>query len=482
MKPISVAQITQWTGGKQLEGHIPQSITGISTDSRTLKPGDLFIPLRGERFDGHDFVADAVRREAAALLIEERRVSECVEKRQEMDRGRQPLILAVPDTLLALQAIAAGYRKQFDHPVVAITGSTGKTTTKDMTASIVGQLGPVLKSQENFNNEIGLPLTLLQIESWHRTVVVEMGMRGPGQIRTLTELARPSVGVITNVGTVHLELLGSQEAIQKAKQELVETMEPGGIVALNADDPLVREMASMASDKQIIYYGYEGVQCDHAGSSNTGYVTATNITARGAQGVSFQLCYDGHRAWIDLPVPGEYQVSNALGAAAAAMAVGASLADVKAGLSQVSLSGMRMELIPWLDEGLVINDAYNANPTSMAGALKTAYEIATGRPLVLVLGDMLELGHLSTKAHRDIGRQAADLGPAYLLTVGVAAKGIAEGARDAGMPLERVVQCTDHSEAGQVVIQIARPGDVVLVKGSRGMALEHVVQALCAKL
>jgi UDP-N-acetylmuramoyl-tripeptide--D-alanyl-D-alanine ligase len=372
-------------------------------------------------------------------------------------------------------------RNQFDYPVVAITGSTGKTTTKDMTASIVSQLGPVLKSQENFNNEIGLPLTLLQMEAWHKAVIVEMGMRGLGQIQTLTELARPSVGVITNIGTVHLELLGSQKAIQKAKQELVETMEPGGIVALNADDPLVKEMASMALDKQIIYYSWQGANYDERRTSNTRYITATDVRSRGAQGVSFELCYDGHCARIDLPVPGEYQVSNALGAAAAALALGASLADVQIGLSEVSLSGMRMELLSWSGEGLVINDTYNANPTSMTGALKTAHEIAAGRPLILVLGDMLELGHLSRKAHWDIGLQAADLDPVYLVAVGAEAKGFVEGAQEAGMPLERIVQCTDREEAQQVVLQIARPGDVILVKGSRGMALENVVQALCAE-
>ena len=481
MKPMSLAQIIKWTGGKQLEGHVPSIITGVSTDSRTLKPGDLFIPLRGERFDGHDFMVDAVRQGAAVLLMEDHRVNEFMGRLHEAVDGQKPIILALPDTLLALQGIAAGYRNQFDYPVVAITGSTGKTTTKDMTASIVSQLGPVLKSQENFNNEIGLPLTLLQMEAWHKAVIVEMGMRGLGQIQTLTELARPSVGVITNIGTVHLELLGSQKAIQKAKQELVETMEPGGIVALNADDPLVKEMASMALDKQIIYYSWQGANYDERRTSNTRYITATDVRSRGAQGVSFELCYDGHCARIDLPVPGEYQVSNALGAAAAALALGASLADVQIGLSEVSLSGMRMELLSWSGEGLVINDTYNANPTSMAGALKTAHEIAAGRPLILVLGDMLELGHLSRKAHWDIGLQAADLDPAYLVAVGAEAKGFVEGAQEAGMPLERIVQCTDHEEAQQVVLQIARPGDVILVKGSRGMALENVVQALCAE-
>jgi UDP-N-acetylmuramoyl-tripeptide--D-alanyl-D-alanine ligase len=483
MKSISIAQLRQWVGGKELRGSDSLCIKGVSTDSRTLSPGELFIPLRGERFDGHDFVSSALRQGAAAVLIEEQMVSDI--KTRLMSNGlweQEPNIMTVPDTLLALQGIARGYRSLFTPKVIGITGSTGKTTTKDMTASIASQIGPFLKSQENYNNEIGLPLTLLQLEPNHKTVVVEMAMRGPGQIRTLTKIARPSVGVITNVGTVHLELLGSQRAIQRAKQELVETMEPGSTIVLNADEPLVREMAEAASDKKVIYYGWQSTNHDKLnqakGCQDTSFVTATHLVTHGAKGVSFTLCYRGKSIDIKLPVPGRYQVSNALAAAAAAMAVGASLTDVQMGLARVILSSMRMQIIPWLDGGLIINDTYNANPTSMAAAIKTAHEIAAHRPLILVLGDMLELGQLSEEAHLDIGRQTVELKPAYLVCVGTEAKGFAKGAEEAGMSSGRIVECENHKEAQEVVLQLAKPGDVILVKGSRGMALENVVLAL----
>ncbi|NMB46289.1 MAG: UDP-N-acetylmuramoyl-tripeptide--D-alanyl-D-alanine ligase [Firmicutes bacterium] len=484
MKPIPIAQLIKWTCGQYIEGPISTRITGVSIDSRTLRPGDLFVPLRGERFDGHDFLKEALDRGAVAVLIEESRVNELSMILDGLDGASfqrpSPGIIAVSDTLLALQRIARAYRSLCDRPVIAVTGSTGKTTTKDMTASIVRQLGPVLKTQENYNNEIGLPLTLLQLETWHKTVVVEMGMRGLGQIRALTQIAQPNVGVVTNVGTVHLELLGSQRAIQRAKQELVATMAPGSVVVLNADDALVKDMAAIASDKRIIYYGWQTDLAEQREMTDVEYVTASQVVTHGAKGVSFQLCYDGKSIEIELPVPGEYQVSNALGAAAAALAVGADFVDVQAGLAELSLSSMRMELIPWAGGGVVINDAYNANPTSMASALATAHEIAAGRPLVLVLGDMLELGHISEAAHKDIGRQAADVEPACLIAVGTAARGFGEGAREAGMPDEKIVECATHEDAQETALQVARPGDVVLVKGSRGIALENVVQALCA--
>ncbi|NLY52055.1 MAG: UDP-N-acetylmuramoyl-tripeptide--D-alanyl-D-alanine ligase [Firmicutes bacterium] len=481
MKPITVAQIIQWTGGEKVAGSLSAAVRGVSIDSRQVQGGELFVPLRGERVDGHEFTADALTRGAAAALVA-RDWAETVINRLDEDtlaEGKFSLIV-VPDTLSALQALAKEYRSLFSPVVIAITGSTGKTSTKDMTASILSQMGPTLKSQGNFNNEIGLPLTLLQLDESHKTAVVEMGMRGLGQIKLLTELARPRVGVITNVGTVHMELLGSQKAIQKAKQELIDTMEPGSAAVLNADDALVKEMAQAAADKEIIYYGWQKVPKDTSGRDN--WVTAEHVISRGEEGVTFDLCYRGEAVAIELPFPGKYQVSNALAAAAGALAVGATLAHVQAGLAAASLSDMRMELIPWLGGGLVINDAYNANPTSMAAALHTAKEIAGRRRLVLVLGDMLELGDLSWDAHREIGRLAAELEPTYLITVGKLAQEYGKGAQAAGLDGARIEYCLDLEDAQEAVLQLARPGDVVLVKGSRGLALENVVESLCARL
>ncbi len=482
MRPITVGEIIEWTSGRLLCGQSSLTVNGISTDSRSAKPGDLFIALKGERFDGHEFALAAAVRGAAAVLIEEARAEDLATKFQQIDQSSLELVvIAVSDTLLALQDLARGYRTLFCLPIIAVTGSTGKTTTKDMIASICGEIGPVLKSQENFNNEIGLPLTLLELDNGYRNAVVEMGMRGLGQIRLLAKIARPHVGVITNVGTVHMELLGSQTAIQAAKRELLDAMPSGSIAVLNADDALVREMARTCQDKRVMFFGWQQEPPAEI-RDHIGYVTATDITTRGTNGVAFRLHYDGQEVEIDIPTPGAYQVHNALGAAAAALAVGASLTDVRAGLSRVALSGMRMELLPWISGGLVINDTYNANPTSMAGALEAAHEIAAGRRLMLVLGDMLELGHLSEACHREIGQKAASYRPGQIVTVGSAARDIAWGARNAGMDEESVVECQDQVAAQSVVLGLAQPGDVILVKGSRGIALEHVVRALCTQL
>ncbi len=481
MKPITVAQIMQWTGGEKLAGSLSAAVRGVSIDSRSVKPGELFVPLKGERVDGHEFAADALARGAAAVLVARDWVENVINQldKAALAAGEFGLV-AVQDTLSALQDLAREYRSLFSPSIIAITGSTGKTSTKDMTASILSQMGPTLKSLGNFNNEIGLPLTLLRLDESHKTAVVEMGMRGPGQIRLLTELARPRVGIVTNVGTVHMELLGSQKAIQKAKQELIEAMEPGSVAVLNGDDPLVKEMASAAADKEIIYYGWQEGPQDT--SSRDNWVTAEHVVSRGEEGVTFDLCYQGESVAVRLPLPGKYQVSNALAAAAGALAVGATLDQVQAGLGGTSLSKMRMELIPWLGGGLVINDAYNANPTSMAAALHTAKEIAGSRRLVLVLGDMLELGDLSQEAHREIGRQAAELDPTYLITVGRLAQEYGKGAQAAGLDGAKIEYCLDLEDAQEAVLQLARPGDVILVKGSRGLALEHVVESLCARL
>ncbi|NMB24327.1 MAG: UDP-N-acetylmuramoyl-tripeptide--D-alanyl-D-alanine ligase [Firmicutes bacterium] len=477
MRPITVHELTKWISGRLLRGQKLSTITGVTTDSRTVKPGDLFIPLVGERFDGHDFVRTALSGGAVATLVEENRAGGIMDG---FAKGSYPdtefSVIGVQDTLLALQDLARAYRNLFDLPIIAVTGSTGKTTTKDMIASICSQMGPVLKSPENFNNEIGLPLTLLQLDHEHLYGVVEMGMRGRGQIRELTRIASPQVGLVTNVGVVHMELLGTQEAIAEAKAELLEDMAPGSVAILNADDDLVRQMAHSCQDIDVIFYGYRKPRPTTPTGSR--YVTATNIVARGALGVRFQIHYDGDRVDIDLPLPGAYQVHNALAAAAAAFAVGASPWHVQSGLSKAQLSSMRMEQIQLTGGGLIINDAYNANPTSMAAALEVAHEIAAGRPLVFILGDMLELGHLSKEAHYQIGRQVASYGPRFLIAVGNWAQEIARGARNAGMAGDLIVECWDQTVAQSVVGELVQSGDVVLVKGSRGIALEHVVEVL----
>lgn len=477
MRPITITELIKWTRGRLLKGQELSTINGVTTDSRRAKPGDLFVPIVGERFDGHDFICNAFSSGAVAALVEEDRVGDIIDELAKIGcQDSELAVIGVQNTLLALQNLARAYRNAFDLPIIAVTGSTGKTTTKDLIASICSQMGPVLKSPENFNNEIGLPLTLLQLDHTHLYGVVEMGMRGKGQIRELAQIASPQVGVITNVGVVHIELLGSQTAIAAAKAELLEDMAPGGVAVLNADDDLVRQMADKCQAIDVIFYGYQKPRPVTPRGSR--YVTATNIETRGALGVRFQMHYCQDSVDIDLPLPGIYQVQNALAAAAATLAVGASLRHVQAGLSKARLSGMRMEQIPLTGGGLIINDAYNANPTSMAASLQVAHEIAQGRPLVFILGDMLELGDLSREAHYRIGRQVTNYGPRYLITVGNWARDIARGARDGGMDVNLIVECPDQVAAQSTARDVMQSGDVILVKGSRGIALENVVDVL----
>lgn len=476
MEPISVADVVKLCKGELVTGSSCQTISGISLDSRTVRQGELFIPIQGKRFDGHDFIPQALERGTAAVLVGKERVREVLN----WLRGNV-VVIRVDDTLVAFHNLARGYRRRFQLPVVAVTGSTGKTTTKDMVASILAQWGPVLKSQGNFNNEIGLPLTLLQLNRKHRALVVEMGMRGPGQIRTLTEMAWPDVGIVTNVGTAHMELLGSRTAIQAAKRELVETMAAGTTVVLNADDPRVREMAGAAANKKVLYFGMGAASSPLPFGTETVTldVSASHIVSLGEQGIRFQLHHGGEAVVVDLPVPGRHNVSNALAAAAAALALGMELKQIRAGLVDFQLSGMRMEVLQLPGDGVIINDAYNANPTSMAAAITTAAELAAGRPLVLVLGDMLELGATARQAHMNIGRQVAEAQPVHLITVGSLARYIGAGAREAGLPGKKITSCKDYQEAaGLLSMMPLPPNKVVLVKGSRAVALEHVVEEL----
>ncbi|NLK08096.1 MAG: UDP-N-acetylmuramoyl-tripeptide--D-alanyl-D-alanine ligase, partial [Firmicutes bacterium] len=433
-------------------------------------------PLTGEHFDGHDYIPDAVALDAAAVLVQESQAKQVVTALNARNIRAETAIISVTHTLRALQDLAREYRNLFDVPLIAVTGSTGKTTTKDMIASILKEMGSVNKSPENFNNEIGLPLALLQFDEMHNYGVVEMGMRGLGQIEELTKIAKPQVGVITNVDVVHIELLGSLSNIAAAKEELLINMPLEGVVVLNADDDLVRQMGADCEKMNIVYYGYQ--QPKPACPSTAKYVTAQNIAQKGEAGISFKLCCEGQIVDIKVPLPGLYQVHNALAAAAACMAVGAGLEHVQAGLANVELSGMRMEQIQLACGGLLINDAYNANPTAMEAALETTEIVAAGRAFGFILGDMLELGHLSKQAHYDIGQKAAAFLPNYLITVGENAKEIARGARDQGMDKDSIIECSDYKTAQNAACSRVRPGEVVLVKGSRGMALEHVVWAL----
>jgi UDP-N-acetylmuramoyl-tripeptide--D-alanyl-D-alanine ligase len=433
-------------------------IKGISIDSRNIKAGELFVAIKGDRFDGHDFVPDAIKKGAWGALVDRT----VLEKKFESLGGLKN-ILPVEDTLYAFQEMSRMHRKKFSIPVVGITGSNGKTTTKEMLAGILKQQGPVLKNEGNLNNHIGVPLTLLRLDVKHKAAVVEMGMSATGEIDTLARLVSPTVGVITNIGPAHLEFLGSLDIIAQAKGELFGNMRPEGTVVLNADDRYFKTLKSKFHGR-IMTFGIE----------NKADVWATEIQ-QNKDFTDFKLSADGSTANVRLRAVGRHNVYNALAAAAAAIAVGLSIDAVKYGLDAFAPIAMRSE-IKQLQGRTVLADCYNANPASMEAAIVTLMSLKANKQAVAVLGDMLELGASSVREHRATGATVVRLGVDVLITIGTLAKHIAEGAIKAGMPKERIFETETHAEAAALVRKLSHPGDAVLVKGSRGMKMEKILE------
>jgi UDP-N-acetylmuramoyl-tripeptide--D-alanyl-D-alanine ligase len=433
-------------------------IKGVSIDSRRIKKGELFVAIKGVRYDGHDFVADAIRKGAWGALVER----QVFDASGEAYRG-QKNILPVEDTLSALQKMSNLHRRKFSIPVIGITGSNGKTTTKEMLAGILRQEGPVLKNEGNLNNHIGVPLTLLTLERRHAFAVVEMGMSAPGEIETLAQLAWPDTAVITNVGPAHLEFFETTEQVAEAKGELLENLRPGGTAVLNADDPFFEQLAKKFGGR-LVTFGIEKPADVRAGSLSpeNGFMNFTLTTADSAVNVRLRAA-------------GKHNVYNALAAAAAAVSSGMSLDAVKRGLEDFSPVAMRSE-VRHIRGRTVLADCYNANPASMEAALATLVSLAAGNRAIAVLGDMFELGKASVEAHREIGRTVARLGVALLITVGERAGNTGAGAIDAGMPGDRVRAAQQNSEAARLLRELSLPGDVVLVKGSRGMKMETILE------
>jgi len=455
MARLSVNDVMESTGGVLRSGG-GGMVAGVSTDTRTLTEGFLFVPLVGERFDGHDFLEDAVKSGAAGVLVEAGR---------RFEPAGECFVVEVPDTLLALQSIASFVRRMYpDKKVVGITGSNGKTTTKEMLASIMDLRGPVLKNAGNLNNHIGLPLTLTGLNESHWAAVLEMGMNAPGEIARLTEIAMPDVGVITNVGQAHIGMLGSVEAVARAKAELVEGMGEGGIPVINADDPNLSWITEGLGGRAVTFGMSEGADC-----------TAEDIVS-GPGGVSFRLVMPDGVAETNLPVMGQYNVMNALAAAAAAGELGFSVEDCSEGLAKFTPPPMRMQVLDAAGVRL-INDAYNANPSSMAASL-TALFMYPALNKIAVIGDMLELGEKAAEAHRNVGRLAGSGGLSFLVVMGEFAREVVEGALEAGMDPRDVLAAATHDEAAYAVMSRVKEGDAVLVKGSRGMRLEDTVKKI----
>ena len=436
------------------------TIPHITTDTRKIAAGDLFIALRGENFDGADFAADALHKGAAAVLVNGP-LSASVQKDLKKEKGT---VLTVPDTLKAYQEIAHAWRMKFDIPVVAITGSNGKTTTKDLTAAILSGRGAVCRTAANYNNEVGLPLTLLGITEDDTAAVVEIGMRGLGQIAALAPVAAPNIGIVTNVCEVHMELLGSIENIAKAKAELVEAIPVGGTVLLNADDERVAAMRSMAADGvRVLTYGL-GADADIRAE-------ALRLAAGGSQ---FMVTWGNERHDYSIPLAGRHNVSNALAALAAGFVLGCTPQEMQAGLRTLTPTKMRYE-VHEIGARRFINDAYNASPSSMYAAIETTASLYHGRRIA-VLGDMLELGVAAEEAHREIGKRVAELGFAALVTYGEQARWMHKAAEAAGCSV--CYHAESHEAAAKYLREMLVDGDTVLFKGSRGMKMEQIIALL----
>ena len=435
-----------------------KEFSAIVTDTRKISEGVLFVALKGERFNGEDFAAEALEKGAAGVVVSEA----CDKKQLEKCAGT---VLQVEDTLAAYQLIAKAWREKFPQiPVVAITGSNGKTTTKDLTAAVLSAKGAVLKTQANFNNEIGLPLTLLGLKKEHTAAVVEIGMRGFHQIEALAPIASPQIGIVTNVGETHMELLGSLENIAKAKQELVEAIPAGGTVILNADNKYVAGMRSAAKEGvKVMTFGLE----QEADVKGEAIHTEGNVT-------KFMVTYANERHEYEVNMVGRHNVYNTLAAIAAGFAMGLTPVEVREGLSHLEATKMRFEL-QQVKEWNVVNDAYNASPMSMTAAINTLSELTKGRKIA-VLGDMLELGSVSEEAHLHVGEEVAEHGFTALVTRGEMGEFIAKGAENKGMTA--VYRCASHEDAAEKLHELLQPGDTLLFKGSRGMTMEKIIDLL----
>lgn len=449
---FDLERIARITDGDFSGRKVNCQLSEISTDSRNLNPGSLFVPLHGERFNGHDYLSQAVKNGAAACLSEE------------VIAGLSVPVVRVANTLKALGDIAAVYRLQLSGPLVAITGSAGKTTTKEMLATILEQVAPGLKTAGNFNNLIGLPLTLFRLEKEHQWAVLEMGTSALGEIERLTEIAQPTIGVITNIGAAHLETLRGLDGVSRAKGELYVGLQ-GGTAILNLDDPRVARLPVANGVKKMTY-----------GLSVEAQVRAETIEEK-AKGVSFDLVFAGQRYQVQLTVHGQHNVSNALAAAAAAIAMDVPAEKIVTGLAQFTAISGRMDLFPLPCGGLLLDDSYNSNPLSAYAALDVLTSLSGQGRRVVVLGDMLELGEKSEQMHVDLGAKAAGVAE-LLIAVGQFSADLCRGAKAAGMQPEQMIELADAAAAIDYLQKQQRPGDKILVKGSRGVRLEQVAEAL----
>lgn len=454
MEKLTLANIVKATGGVLKNGSPDKIITDVNTDSRVIGEGMLFVALKGVNFDGHDFVSVAEGHDCSAVLVSED--VEC--------KGAKIL---VPDTLKALGDIATYYRSLFSLPFIGITGSVGKTTTKDMISCVLEEKFNVLKTKGNFNNQIGLPLTLFRLSKDNNIGVTEMGMSGFGEIDSLASMVKPETAVFTNIGMSHIEKLGSRENIRKAKFEMLNHAVKGGNVVFCGDDEMLWEARDAFYGFRAFSYGICNKECT---------VTASDIEY-GTDFTKFKLCHGQEEFEVNIPVLGEHNVKNALAAYLVGLCYGVTKEQYIDAISSFVPGNMRQNILD-VNGITVINDCYNASPSSVQAGLKILSQIDKNRRKVAVLGDMLEMGDWASEAHSLVGKYVVESGVSLLVTVGKDSKNIASGAVNAGMESEKIKSFETNDEVISYLDKVVEKGDIVLVKASRGMKLETVVEHL----
>ena len=471
MTLFTVEELREVVGARVLAGEgigwATHRIRRISLDTRSLRPGDLFLALRGDRFDGHDFVATALSRGAVGAIVQD---SYDVSGLALTSGGKrtQPFILGVRDTLYAYQQLAAYHRRRFPIPIVAVTGSNGKTTTKEMVASVMARRWKILKTDGNLNNRVGVPQTLLHLRDRYEGAVIEMGVDNLGQTARLCEIARPTIGIITNIGPDHLEFFGTMEVSAQAKAELLEFLPGEGTAILNADDSYYDYLAARARCR-VVSFGF----------SPKADVRAMDVKSDGRNGTIFRLLLPGtaRHTIVHIRVQGEHNVTNALAAGAVGSSLGLPGVVIAQGLSRFRPAAMRSQVV--VNQGVKwIIDCYNANPASMKAAVQLLAQTRAKRKTIAVLGDMLELGPNAVQMHEEVGGFLARHGIDQLVACGELGRSLAKGAKQAGLDSSRILEVPDARAAAAAVKTIVKAGDVVLIKASRGMKLELVVDAL----
>jgi UDP-N-acetylmuramoyl-tripeptide--D-alanyl-D-alanine ligase len=455
---LTLEEINAAVGGV-LDGPTNVKVRGYSIDSRTLKQGEVFFAIKGPRFDGHQFVQQASEKKAAAAVVEQ-------------SAGVKPAgiaLIRVPSSIEALQNVARDVRRRWGMPIIGVTGSAGKTTTKETIAAVLGKKFTVLRSVGNLNNEFGLPLCLLRVERYQNIGVLEMGMSAKGEIRKLASIAEPTEGVITNVNPVHLEFFKSVDEIAEAKAELIQGLHDPKVAYLNNDDTRVRAMARGFTGK-VVTYGVKSAATFHV----------QQMRDLGLDGTAFTVRNAGRDTEFVLPLLGEHNVANAV----AAIAVGATHEvpwdQMREAIGEMKPEKMRGEVIKFREGFAVIDDSYNSNPRALTEMIRFVARLKGFERKILVAGEMLELGPEGVELHRNCGREAARAGLGLVVAVQGQAKEILDGARDAGMDLARLKFARDAIQAGDVLARTVKKGDVVLIKGSRGVRLEQAINTLRA--